>query len=791
MSALPLARFLALLGGLLLCASRLPAQGTAADYERSANLRERFQTLLVGTAENISWLDDSTFWYRRTVKGGAEFVLVNASARTKRPAFDHQRIAAALTTAMARPVSPIDLPFRRLEYVDDHGALEFEADSARWRCTLSSYVCERRGPPRPPREREPDADVLRMESPWETEYWSDELEATAFPRFRQQAQGRGGQERQPSEVPSPDSQLEASIRNFNVFLRAIGEEDWKPLSTDGSEGDAYQLGSIRWSPDSRRLVAYRRVPGYDRQVHYIESSPEDQIQPKHSTRSYRKPGDRLDVDQPVLFDVTTGNQIVIDRALFPNAYNISRPRWLDDGHGFRFDYNQRGHQVYRVLEVEAATGRVRAVIDERMPTFVNYSQKRHRTDIADGSEIIWISERDGWNHLYLYDGTTGRVKNQITRGEWVVRQVLSVDTVRRQILFTASGMHAGKDPYLVHHYRVGFDGTGLTPLTEADGTHSLTWSPDSTWFVDTWSRVDLAPISELRRARDRSLVMELERGDVSELMRAGWRAPEPFVASGRDGRTGIWGVIFRPTNFDPRRTYPVIENIYAGPQGAFVPKSFMVTGGMQALAELGFIVVQIDGMGTSHRSKAFHDVAWRNLGDAGFPDRIRWHQAVAATYSWYDTSRVGIYGTSAGAQSALGGLLFHGAFYDAAVAAAGCHDNRMDKIWWNEQWMGWPIGPHYAASSNVDHAHQLQGRLLLVVGELDTNVDPSSTLQVVDALIEADKVFDLLVLPGQGHTAGGAYGIRKRNDFFVQHLLGVTPPERNASVTATDGNGGR
>jgi len=275
-------------------------------------------------------------------------------------------------------------------------------------------------------------------------------------------------------------------------------------------------------------------------------------------------------------------------------------------------------------------------------------------------------------------------------------------------------------------------------------------------------------------------VMPLEQGDMSALLKTGWRPPEVFVSKARDGVTDIWGIIIRPTNFDPSKRYPVIENIYAGPQGSFVPKTFSTQLGMQAQAELGFIVVQIDGLGTSNRSKAFHDVAWKNLGDAGFPDRILWHKAVAAKYAYYDITRVGIYGTSAGGQNSTGGLLFHPEFYDVAVSAVGCHDNRMDKIWWNEQWMGWPIGPEYAAASNVDHAKNLQGRLLLVVGEMDTNVDPASTMQVVNALIRANKIFDLLVIPGANHGAGGAYGERRRFDFFVKHLRGVDPPNWNA-----------
>jgi dipeptidyl aminopeptidase/acylaminoacyl peptidase len=402
-----------------------------------------------------------------------------------------------------------------------------------------------------------------------------------------------------------------------------------------------------------------------------------------------------------------------------------------------------------------------------------------------------MSERDGWNHLYLYDGTTGKVKNQITKGPWVVRSVERVDTTHRQITFLAGGMNPKQDPYFTQHYRINFDGSGLTALTDADGTHAVTWSGDSVYYLDTWTRVDLAPVLAIRRASDQKTLMEVERGDISALTAAGWRPPEALVAKGRDGTTDIWGVIFRPTNFDPNKKYPVIENIYAGPQGSFVPKTFSVNSGMRNLAELGFIVVQIDGMGTSNRSKAFQDVAWQNLGDAGFPDRILWHKAVATKYPWYDISRVGVYGTSAGGQNSLGAMLFHPEFYKVAVSAAGCHDNRMDKIWWNEQWMGWPLGPQYAASSNVDNAAKLQGDLLLIVGELDTNVDPSSTMQVANALIKANKAFDLLVIPGADHTDGGPYGQRKRDDFFVHHLLGVEPPARNAAGAVQAGRSGQ
>jgi dipeptidyl aminopeptidase/acylaminoacyl peptidase len=363
----------------------------------------------------------------------------------------------------------------------------------------------------------------------------------------------------------------------------------------------------------------------------------------------------------------------------------------------------------------------------------------------------------------------------------VVRGVERVDEPRRELVLRVSGLDADQDPYHVHYARVGFDGRGFTRLTSGNGTHRVRFSPDGRYLIDSYSRVDQPPITELRDARSGKRIAELERGDWSALLASGWRPPEPFSAPGRDGKTRIHGVLWRPRDFDRERKYPVLEHIYAGPQGQFVPKSFRESYSEQRLAELGFVVVQIDGMGTNWRSKAFHDVCWKNLGDAGFPDRIAWLRAAAAReHPYLDLARVGIYGGSAGGQNALRALLAHGDFYRAAAADCGCHDNRMDKVWWNEAWMGWPVGPHYEAQSNAANAHRLRGKLLLSFGELDRNVDPASTMQVVDALIRANKDFELLVVPGAGHGAGELpYAVRRRADFFVRHLQGVEPPDRN------------
>jgi len=755
---------------------------TPADYDRAMGLREQWQYLTENLADPATWVENTTrFHYRKTVRGGHQFILVDAETQQKRPAFDHERLAAALSRAASAEYTPLRLPFSAFQFTDGERSIRLTTTGpggvgrgGSWTCRLSDYTCA----------------------------------ATAGGRGGGRG-GRGGRPRsfgvvRDLEVPadnspkrSPDGRLEAFVQNHNVVVRPVGAGEVTVLGTDGSDGNFYDPESIVWSPDSTNLVAYRVTPGYRRLVHYIESAPADQVQPKHFTTFYVKPGDPVDLDQPVIFHVDPRRQINVPNDLFPNPLTLSRLQWRPDSRTVVFDYNQRGHQVYRVIEVDAATGRPRTLIAEEPETFVGQRIFRHELD--GGREIVWLSERDGWHHLYLIDGATGKVKNQITKGEWVVRDVERVDEDQRQIWFSASGMYPGKDPYLIHHYRINFDGTGLTTMTEADANHDVRYSSDMQYYVDTYSRVDQPTVSELRRTSDRSLVTVLERGDISALTAAGFKPPEVFTARARDGKTDIWGVIVRPTNFDPSSKYPVIENIYAGPHGSFVPKTFWPFGphssgdkviGMQALAELGFIVVQIDGMGTFNRSKAFHDVAWKRVGDAGFPDRILWHKAVAAKYPFYDISRVGIYGGSAGGQNSTGALLFHPDFYKAAVSYAGCHDNRMDKIGWNERWMGWPIDESYSTSSNVDNAWRLKGKLLLVVGELDQNVDPASTMQVADALIKANKMFDLLVIPGDGHGAGRTtgpveYGSRRQYDFFVRHLQGVEPPDWNRTLAAT------
>jgi dipeptidyl aminopeptidase/acylaminoacyl peptidase len=743
-------------------------QLTPADYERALNLRDKYKGLVIHMPDQVKWIEDTDrFVYRRSIPGGEEFMLVDAEKQTQQAAFDHARLAEALTKALGESVKADALPLDRYELVDKGAALVFEHTGEHWRCDLSTYACARQD------------------------------------RKEERAPDDGGYDSTPSPengsahaVRSPDGNWLAFVLNYNVVLRPAhashedAEKQTAILSQDGSEGNYYAIRTMVWSPDSKHLAVYRIRPGYKREVHYVESSPADQLQPKYSSMVYPKPGDVLSLYQPVLFDVAGRRELPIDNTLFPNPYEMTPFEWWKDSRAFTFEYNQRGHQIYRLIEVSAKDGRARTLIEEKSDTFINYEPltrnqfdhgKYYRKDLNDGKEIIWASERDGWEHLYLFNGETGALIRQITRGDWVVRAVDYVDEANHEIYFEAGGMDGGEDPYYVHGYKIGFDGSGLTPLTPEKADHTLQYSKDGKYYVDTYSRIDLSPVVELHRVADNSLVMAVDKADDGPLRAAGWQPPEPFHAAGRDGKTQIWGVIYKPLDFDSNKKYPVIEDIYAGPQGSFVPKDFSPRA--EPLTALGFVVVQIDGMGTNNRSRAFHDVAWHNLKDAGFADRILWHKAVAAKYPWYDISRVGIFGTSAGGQNAMGALLFHPEFYKVAVANSGSHDNRMDKIWWNEQWMGWPVGPWYAESSNTENAWRLQGKLMLVMGEMDKNVDPSTTLQVVDRLIKAGKDFDFLFVPGGGHGAGGRYGQRKLMDFFVRNLLDQPTPNWNALPT--------
>lgn len=561
------------------------------------------------------------------------------------------------------------------------------------------------------------------------------------------------------------------FKDNNVWFRSANGQEVQ-ISTTGTKASPFSNLTYT-SPDNKFVVVFQSTPAQEHTVYQVESSPYDQLQPRLHQFQYLKAGDNVTIDRPRMFDLTNQREVPTDDALFNNPYQVYSLNggWNVEGTEFRFLYNQRGHQIFRVLGMNTQ-GDVRAIIEEKSDTFFDYSQKLYYREIFNSnstSEMIWASERDGWNHLYLYDMNDGKVKNQITKGEWLVRSIDYVDEAKRQIWVKVFGAVEGQDPYYAHLARVNFDGSDFKILTEGDGDHSWYFSDDRKTFTDSWSRMDMAQKTVTRDAETGNTTTDVYSGNLDYLL---WPVPERFAALGRDNSTMIYGLIFRPYGMDNSSSYPVIEKIYSGPHDFFVPKSYMSHDEAHRIANEGFVVVLIDGMGTNWRSKAFHDVAHKNLKDAGFPDRIAWMKAAASTRPWMDIKRVGVFGGSAGGQNAMAALLFHNDFYSVAAADCGCHDNRMDKLWWNEAWMGYPVDQSYADSSNVANAEKLQGKLLLTVGELDTNVDPASTMQVVKALNNADKDYELLVIPGGEHgvATNDGYTMRRTRDFLYRNL---------------------
>jgi len=806
--------------------------------------------------------NNQQFWYRNDLRDGVrEFVVVDVVKGTRQPAFDHAAIAQQIGgDVLAEKLPFTELEYSpdgaQVKLTGEgkswilnlkSGALDLEDKSGA--TSNETNVLQTELQPRPSTRTGQETEITfvnELEEPVEVFWLDDQGEQQGYgtvepgarkdqhtyaghvwlvanqqgetlgvyeaaddaglaiinktkPTARQERRSRRNRERgEDSEgTPSPDGKWTAFVKDYNVFIRSReGEADARQLSSDGEATNAYRR--LEWSPNSQQLVTWRVEPGDRKEVYLIRSSPKGGGRATFESRPYALPGDKFPRYELNLFDITTGDQVkpAVDR--FEHEWLAPNIHWWTGTSRFAYAQDDRGHQRYRVIEVDAENGAVRNLVDEQSDTFIwtTHMEGPERlgvkivTWLDPSREIIHASERDGWRHLYLVDADTGEVKNQITRGEWVVRGIDRIDEEKRQIWFKASGMNADQDPYLIHFYRINFDGTGLVALTEGNGNHSIEFSPDGQFLLDTYSRVDLPPVTELRRSSDGQLVCLIETADITELTDSGWQAPEVFSAKGRDGKTDIWGIIVRPPNLEPSKVYPVIEDVYAGPQDSFVPKTFSTRNRYETFTKLGFVVVKIDGMGTANRSKAFHDVCFKNLKDGGFPDRIAWMTAAAKTYPYMDVTRVGVYGTSAGGQNAAAAVLFHPEFYKAAAANCGCHDNRMDKASWNEQWMGYlPVeeiyedGPDnwYAQCSNIENAEKLQGHLFLCVGEMDSNVPPESTLRFVDALIKANKDFEFLVVPNGGHGSGGAYYQRRLQDFFVRNLMGIEPPNRNAS----------
>lgn len=689
-------------------------------HKRTLDEYNKYRGLLKNESINGSWLGDRYVFKWENEDGKKDFFSVSKRGE-KKPLFDHDLLAKKIAEITKKQVHPANLPIRSMR--EKNNELE-----------------------------------LKINKIW---YLWNGQELT-----QSEKKASNGN----SNDVSPDGKWRARVNGGKLFLEEIGKDT--TLLVDDGSGSVYFMG-VRWAPDSKKFVVSKVNKGQRRQVSIIESTPKDQLQPKLHTFGYDKPGDIIDVAKPWVFYVDGSEPFPADDSLLVNPFQVRNYQWRDEN-VFTYHFIERGYGKHHVILADVKSRNHRVLIREDSDTYI-FVRNSYRYDTAGGKEIIWSSERDGWNHLYLYDGETGEVNNQITKGEMTVHEVIHVDEKARKILFSAGGEVKGRDPYYKHYYWVNFDGSGLKRITNSMDNHKLEFSENYELAIDTLCGADRTASFQMIDATNGKVITQIGESDASKLLATGWTMPESFMTTDRDGKFEIWGTIHRPANFNPNKSYPVIECIYAGPHGQFVAKTLRKwSGSIHELTMRGFIVVRIDGKGTNLRCKEFSHFCYKNLVDAGLPDRIKWIKEAAKKYPYMDVNRVGIYGGSAGGQSSTGAVLHHGDFYKAAFSDCGCHDNRVDKIWWNEQWMDWPVGPHYKEQSNVTNAHKLTGKLFLCVGELDKNVDPASTMQVADALVKAGKDFDLLIIPGMGHgCAESDYGKWRRAKFFMEHLGGA------------------
>ncbi|HKK92555.1 MAG TPA: DPP IV N-terminal domain-containing protein, partial [Longimicrobiales bacterium] len=661
------------------------------------------------------------------------------------------------------------------EFVDGEGSIRFQtAEYARWECDIQAYAC-----------MGPDSVAARPD-------W---------------------------QVPSPDGRWVAYEHEENLWVREVATGDSTQLSTDGIEDYGYAVVPegccqeitnrragerlppvLHWSPDSRRIATHRYDEREVEQFHLLEAADGRPI--LHSW-AYALPGDSViptvelwffDVDVGAVESGAAGSSAGVQAAVepqpgyFTTGDTIWRDvQWADDGQTAFYTHRSRDFKTVQLFRVDPTSGAATRVLEETGPTYVELNQMSGFNPnwrvLGDGSEVLWWSERDGWGHLYLYDGQ-GTLQNQVTSGAWLVLDVLHVDEANRQVYFTGLGREDGRHPYFPHLYRVGLDGSGLTLLSSEDASHRVTASPSGRWFVDTYSTPTEAPTTVVR-TRDGRASRTIEEADISRLVETGWTPPTAFTAKGRDGRTDVHGLLWFPSDFDPEGTYPVIDYIYPGPQiGSVTNYDFTPAGGLgaRALAELGFIVFAVDAFGTPNRSKAFHDGYYGDMGDNGLPDHIAAMKELAVRHPQMDLGRVGIYGHSGGGFSSTDAILRHPDFFKVAVSGAGNHDNRGYHFPWAEKYQGLLVENEdgtdsYDSQANQNLAENLEGKLLLHYGTLDDNVHPNMTIRLIEELTKANRDYDLFIVPNANHGyALDPYVVRRTWDYFVEHLLGVEPP---------------
>ena len=749
---------------------------TVADYAQA----EKFMTthvapLVLHASVRAVWLPGDRFWYRNTLENdGSEFILVDPARGTRAPVFDHAVLAAALSSASGKTYEAARLPFTTFDLSVDGLTISFGAEGRRWSYDVKRKICK------------------AAEGGGET-----------APGIRGGEGGRPGAAERP-EVLSPDGRLAVFIRSDNLWVREVATGTENQLTTDGVKDFGYATDNagwtrsdrpvVLWSPDSKKIATFQQDQRGVGEMYLVETKVGH---PTLLAWKYPLPGDEIVATIQRVVIHLDGPRIVrlkmppdqhrstINDDIKSRGGGWEDVQWSPDGSQLAFVSTSRDHkqEVLRVANPE--TGEVREVLEEKVVTFFESGSGRSNWRFLPSSnEVIWFSERDNWGQLYLYDLQTGLLKNQITTGEGNVTQLLRFDEKNRVLYFLGVGREKDRDPYFRHLYRIGLDRKNLVLLTPENADHEVALSPSGRFFVDSYSKPDVPPIATLR-GEDGKLLLTLEKSDISRLLATGWKPPMPFTVKARDGVTDLYGLMFRPTNFDPGKKYPIINNIYPGPQsGSVGSRSFSAArGDAQALAELGFIVVQIDGMGTPGRSKKFHEAYYGDMGDNTLPDQVGGMKQLAQRYPWIDLDKVGIYGHSGGGFATCDAMFRYPDFFKVGVSQAGNHDNREYEDDWGEKWQGLlvrnPDGTtNYDNQANQNFAKNLKGKLLLAHGTMDNNVPPYNTLLVVNELIKANKNFDLILFPNRSHGFGSEpYMVRRRWDYFVRYLLDTEPPK--------------
>ncbi len=750
-----------------------PQQGnsgtlTTADYQRAEKFMGYNTNQLVDRAAvRPHWLPGERFGYRILTAQGSEFILVDPAHGTRVPAFDHAKLAAALSAATGGTFEAMRLPFLTFSFSDDGNSILMAVARKNYKCNIRSYSCALDNTP------------------------SKDGGAGA---------GRG------EETLSPDEKRAVFIRDYNLWVRDVATGKETQLTTDGIKDFGYATDNagwtksdrpvVTWSADSKKVATYQQDQRNVSDMYLVSTNVG---KPTLQSWKYPLPGDKdIITIQRVIIEVD--NPKVIRLKLPPDPHrgtlcddiscdgsNFGDVEWNKDATQLAFVSTSRDHKQEKFYIADAATGTIREVFGETAPTQFESGQGRTSNwrYLSESNEIIWFSERDNWGHLYLYDALTGKLKNQITKGDWAISELLKVDEKNRMLYFLAGGREPGRNPYFNHLYRVKFDGKNLALLSPEDGNHQIILSPSGKYFIDSYSKQDVPPVTVLRSAEGK-LVSTLEKTDISRLTATGWKPPTPIIVKARDGQLDLYGLMFTPTNLDAQKKYPVVNYIYPGPQGGSIGSwSFAAANGdNQALSELGFIVIAIEGTCNPSRSKSFHDLCYGNMADNTLPDQISGIQQLAKKYSYIDTSRVGIWGHSGGGFATAAAMFRFPDFYKVGISESGNHDNRNYEDDWGERYIGLLTQQadgksNYEAQANQLYAKNLKGKLMIAFGNMDDNVPPYNSLLVVEALEKANKDYDLVVFPNSRHGYGQytLYMTRRRWDYFVRHLQGATPPK--------------